>query len=74
MTKTHTTPTPPAPTADDILTDGQTAALLGVTSRTLRLWRHRRSLPHIRISGREIRYRRRDLDAWLERFRTVISP
>jgi len=57
----------------DLLDDAETAALLGITSRTLRLWRHRRGLPHIRITNREIRYRRADLDEWLGRMRTVIS-
>jgi len=37
----------------------------------LRLWRRTRGLPHLKITNREIRYRRADLDAWLDRSRTV---
>jgi excisionase family DNA binding protein len=61
----------PAPT--DLLTDEQAAALLNVLPRTLRLWRNTRGLPHIKISGKVIRYRRSDIDAWLDRSRTVIA-
>jgi len=57
----------------DILTDEQAAALLAVEPRTLRLWRHTRGLPHMKITSKIIRYRRADLDAWLDRARTVIS-
>jgi len=52
---------------DDILTDAEVCALLKITSRTLRLWRHTRGLPHIKLTNREIRYRRFDLNAWLAR-------
>jgi excisionase family DNA binding protein len=60
-------PIPPAQIAPDLLTDPQAAALLGVEPRTLRLWRHTRGLPHIKLTSKVIRYRRSDLDAWLSR-------
>jgi len=51
----------------DLLNDLQCAALLGVKPRTLRLWRTQRGLPHIKITSKEIRYRRSDIDGWLSR-------
>jgi DNA-binding transcriptional MerR regulator len=64
-----------APTAPaDILTDPEAAAYLGgVTPRTLRLWRHTRGLPHLKLTSKVIRYRRTDLDAWLNRHRVSIT-
>jgi excisionase family DNA binding protein len=59
--------TSPANQAGDLLTDTEAAALLSVEPRTLRLWRHTRGLPHIRLTSKVIRYRRCDLDAWLGR-------
>ncbi|MBM3836302.1 MAG: helix-turn-helix domain-containing protein [Verrucomicrobia bacterium] len=56
-----------------LLTHDEAAQLLAVKSRTLRLWRRTRGLPHIKITSKEIRYRRADLDAWLDRRRTVIA-
>jgi excisionase family DNA binding protein len=53
--------------APDLLTDEQAAALLSVEPRTLRLWRHERGLPHIRLTSKVIRYRRADIDVWLSR-------
>lgn len=47
------------------------AAYLGLSPKTLEAWRTiktkdvRRSIPFIRLGGR-VKYRRRDLDAWLE--------
>ncbi|HEX3716938.1 MAG TPA: helix-turn-helix domain-containing protein [Verrucomicrobiae bacterium] len=60
-------------TTENILTDGQAAALLSIESRTLRLWRKSRGLPHIRISSRVIRYRRSDIEEWLARRRVAIA-
>jgi excisionase family DNA binding protein len=58
----------------ELLTDKEAAAILAVEPRTLRLWRNTRGLPHIKITSKVIRYRRADVDAWLERRRTVIPP
>jgi DNA-binding XRE family transcriptional regulator len=57
----------------DILTEAQLAAEIGVTPRTLRLWRHTRTLPHIKLTSKVIRYRRADIASWLERKRVVIG-
>lgn len=58
----------------EILDDEGLANVLGVEPRTLREWRNRRGLPHVKISARVIRYRRRDVLAWLDRQRVVLSP
>jgi excisionase family DNA binding protein len=60
--------------SNDLLTDEQVAKLLGVEKRTIRLWRNTRGLPFIKISSKIIRFRRSDIDTWLERSRTVIKP
>jgi excisionase family DNA binding protein len=72
MVKNIKVQTPPANQAGDLLTDSQAAALLSVETRTLRLWRHTRGLPHIRLTSKVIRYRRADVDAWLDRHAVAI--
>jgi len=57
----------------DLLTEAQAAEILSVEPRTLKLWRHSRGLPHIRISSKVIRYRRTDLDSWLSQRRVAIA-
>ena len=57
-------------TGVDVLDDKQVSALLHTNPRTLRLWRHTRGLPFVRITSKVIRYRRADIDQWLAR-RTV---
>ena len=52
-----------------LLTEKEAANLLSVEPRTLRLWRTTRGLPHLKITGKVIRYRRADLDGWLDRCR-----
>lgn len=58
--------------ASELLNDKQVAAYLGITTRTLRLWR-RRGLPHLKLTGRVIRYRQSDLDTWINRSRKSIT-
>ncbi len=62
----------PAPDLQ-LLTDGEAAEMLGIKPRTLRLWRNSRALPHLRLTAKSIRYRRQDLEKWLERSLVVIS-
>jgi len=52
----------------DLLDDIAAAALLDVSPGTLSVWRStgRYNLPFLKI-GRKVRYRRADLEAWLER-------
>ena len=63
----YSTPAPASTASADILTDLQASAFLAVEPRTLRDWRHKRGLPHIKLTSKVIRYRRSDLDAWLSR-------
>jgi excisionase family DNA binding protein len=51
----------------DLLTEDEAAALLRVEPQTLRLWRAtgRYGLPFVKV-GRCVRYRRCDLEKWIE--------
>jgi predicted DNA-binding transcriptional regulator AlpA len=60
-------------TGVDVLDDKQVSALLNTNPRTLRLWRHTRGLPFVRITSKVIRYRRADIDDWLARRRVAIA-
>ncbi len=55
----------------DILNEEQVSRLLGVQPRALREWRHDRGLPYIKITPKIIRYRRKDIDAWLDKKRVA---
>jgi len=57
--------------SSDLLTRREAAAYLGITERTLAVWActHRYDLPMVKI-GRLAKYKRADLDAFIER-RTV---
>jgi excisionase family DNA binding protein len=50
----------------DLLTNDQAAAYLGVTPRTLEVWRctKRHNIPYIKV-GRLVKYRQNALDSWL---------
>jgi len=51
----------------DLLDANQAAIILDVTPGTMGVWRStgRYSIPFIKV-GRKVRYRRADLEAWLE--------
>ena len=52
---------------DALETERKASDFLGVTTRALQKWRATGTGPQfVRISGRCIRYRRRDLIAWVE--------
>jgi excisionase family DNA binding protein len=51
--------------ADRLLTAQETADYLGIPLATLYQWRSRRQGPVGHRVGRHVRYRRRDVDAWL---------
>ncbi|MGZ8159168.1 MAG: helix-turn-helix domain-containing protein [Methylobacter sp.] len=61
---TNLVPTPNA----DLLTNDQAADYIGVTPRTLEVWRctKRHAIPYIKV-GRLVKYRKSALDAFLER-------
>jgi excisionase family DNA binding protein len=52
---------------DELLSPQDLASYLGVPVTTLYTWRHRsQGPPGLRV-GRHLRYRRRDVEAWVER-------
>jgi excisionase family DNA binding protein len=58
--------------ADGLLTKSQAAKLIGIHERTLDLWQSQRKIPFIKLgSGRRalVRFRRADLDAFLQSHR-----
>lgn len=61
------TPSPDPAFFDRLINEFEAADFLGYTVRALRNWRVRGGGPcFVRVSGRSIRYRRRDLVAWAE--------
>ncbi len=52
--------------SDALLTEVYAADLLGLSSRTLQAWRTKGFGPAFVRAGRAIRYRRRDLIAWMD--------
>ena len=52
---------------DEYLTEAELAELLRVSTKTVRTWRKEGTGPPALRFGRGVRYRRRDVDAWLER-------
>ena len=61
------------PGAQALLTTEEVLAYLKITPRTIYRLIRNGELPAVRI-GRQWRFRRRDLDAWVERQRAVTSP
>jgi hypothetical protein len=51
---------------DALLTEVQAADLLCLSVRTLQAWRTRAFGPAFVRAGRAVRYRRRDLSAWID--------
>lgn len=50
-----------------LVDERQAAEMLSLTPRTMQEWRASgRGPPHVRISSRCVRYRVRDLEAWIE--------
>lgn len=54
-----------SPQAEVYLDEVQTATVLGVAPRTVRLWRRTRGLPHMVLSAKVIRIPRSELDVWM---------
>lgn len=54
---------------DDLLTAEQVAEWLQVTTATLKRWRHTRTGPLAMSLGRKVRYRRGDVEDYIERRR-----
>lgn len=51
---------------DLLLTEVQAADVLNMSVRTLQAWRLKGTGPSFVRAGRAIRYRRRDLESWME--------
>ena len=51
---------------ENALNERQAAKYLGVSAGTLRLWRSENRSPRYFRAGKLIRFRRADLDAWIE--------
>ena len=52
---------------DRLMNENEAAEFLSYTTRALQNWRVRGGGPHyIKVSARSIRYRKRDLIAWVE--------
>lgn len=64
---THQTPFGVSKTPIELLTRREAAAYLGVSEQTLAIWKctGRYSLPYVKI-GRLVKYRKSDLDAFIE--------
>lgn len=61
-------------TESALLTYEQAAAYLSTPINTLRSMVHRKTVPHIRMGPRSVRFRRETLDRWLaERERVAAS-
>jgi excisionase family DNA binding protein len=56
--------------ADELLTTGAAAAVLGVSDETLRRWVEDKRVRHIRLPSGQLRFRRSDLDELL----TPVEP
>jgi DNA-binding transcriptional MerR regulator len=58
---------------DALLAEVYAAELLGLSSRTLQAWRTKGIGPAFVRAGRAIRYRRRDLIAWMDANTVVLK-
>jgi predicted DNA-binding transcriptional regulator AlpA len=58
--------------AEEILSEEQVTAMLGVLPRALRRWRQELGLPYIKIGSRVVLYKKSDVYAWLERYRKAV--
>lgn len=57
-------------TTDELLSQRQVAARLGVSARTIEGWRARGvGPPFLRLSARAVRYRSSDIEQWLDQRR-----
>lgn len=50
---------------NDTITYRQLALITGLPESTLRVWVHKRLLPHLRLGPRTVRFRRTEIERWL---------
>lgn len=67
-------PKPRRTAGDQLMTIDEVAEYMQVPVKTLYDWRHRSVGPSGMRIGRHVRYRRRDVDAWLETRRDPVPP
>ncbi len=67
------TQTPTADSADRLLTTAEVAGYLGVPVATVYAWNSRRLGPKRFRVGKYVRYRRTDVDAWLDQQAAVTT-
>lgn len=58
---------------DDLIDRREAGRILGTPDGTLAAWVSRNQIPHYRISGRSVRFSRKELVSWLEE-RRVSAP
>lgn len=57
----------------DLLDYEQAAAFLGVRRGTLYSWVSTKRIPHLRLSGRLVRFDRAELQRWLDQRRVAVG-
>ena len=57
-----------------LLTVKEVAGYLGCSSTTVYRWVEGQEIPHIRLQGRDIRFKHQDIDAWLEKGKSRPLP
>ena len=66
-------PTVTQPTAPGVFDDAACGQYLGgIAPRTLRLWRRNLGLPYLKLTKKIIRYRKADVDGWLDARRVAM--
>jgi excisionase family DNA binding protein len=59
----------------DMLSYRDAARMLGVSVSTVHTWAYRRQVPHVRLSARVVRFRRAELERWLDaRYVPAVEP
>lgn len=58
---------------DDLLTYREVSALTGVPVGSLYAKVHLKQIAHVRLSPRTVRFRRRDIEAWIESGYTAVA-
>lgn len=59
----------------EMLSYRDAARMLGVPVNTVYSWAARRQIPHVRLSARVVRFRRAELERWIEaRYVPAVEP
>ena len=52
----------------ELMSEGEVARMLGVRPRTVGVWRRKRGVVGVRVGAKVVRYRRGEVEKWLEGF------